>query len=72
MGGFPGPPFRALFGHTWLMAESEFEVLTRQIDALKIALDKTNPAEAFDDYNRLFGDLVELTRKRNLLDGPDS
>ncbi|MGQ0625719.1 MAG: DNA primase [Sporichthyaceae bacterium] len=41
--------------------------LTRQIDALKGRLQRVNPLEAPEDYNRLFGELVALEQYRRAL-----
>ena len=42
-------------------------VVDRQIAALKGRLQRTNPLEQQDDYNRMFGELIGLERQRQLL-----
>jgi DNA primase len=50
-----------------LMARLEELAVTRQIVEVKSRLQRLNPVERVEEYNRLFGRLVGLEQKRHTL-----
>jgi DNA primase len=47
-----------------LLVRVEEMALTRRIQELKSRLQRLNPVENADDYNRMFGELIELERQK--------
>lgn len=52
---------------TGMLTALELIKVSRALDQLKSQLERTNPVEEQQEYNRLFGELVAMEQQRRVL-----